>query len=106
LAPSALAVRGIAMPTYIRLATLTEQAVRNLNRLGDMIADARKVFEANGCRLIQSWSTLGPYDLVAVVDGPDDATLMKVSALIAKQGNFRGVTLPAVTMADFVASVK
>lgn len=94
------------MPTYIRLATLTDQGVQNLSKLADMIAEARKVFEANGCRLIQSWSTLGAYDLIAVVDGPDDATLMKVSALIAKQGNFRAVTLPAVTMADFVASVK
>ena len=94
------------MPTYIRLVNLTEQAVRNVSKIGDMIAEARKVFEANGCRLIQSWSTLGLYDLVAVVDGPNDATMMKVSALIARQGNFRAVTLPAVTTADFAASVK
>lgn len=71
-----------------------------------MIAEARRIFEANGCKLVQAWSTLGAYDLVAVVEGPDDATVMKASALIAKAGNFRAATLPAVPMADFIASVK
>lgn len=94
------------MPTYVRLANLTEQAVRNVQKLGDMIADAKKVLEANGCRLVQSWSTLGPYDLVAIVEGPDDATMMKASALIAKQGNLRAITLPAVSTTDFIAAVK
>lgn len=94
------------MPTYIRLATLTEQGVRNVQNIGDILADARKVLEANGCKLVQSWSTLGTYDLVAVIEGPDDATMMKASALIAKQGNLRAITMPAVPMADFIAAVK
>lgn len=94
------------MPTYIRLASLTDQGVRNVQKLGDILADARKVLEANGCKLVQSWSTLGAYDLVAVVEGPDDATMMKASALIAKQGNLRAITMPAVPIADFTAAVK
>ncbi len=94
------------MPTYVRLANLTDQAVRNVQKLGDMLAEARKIWETNGCKLVQSWSTLGAYDIVGVIEGPDDATVMKASALIAKAGNFRAVTLPAVPMADFIASVK
>ena len=71
-----------------------------------MLAEARAIWEANGCKLVQSWSTLGPYDVVAVVEAPDDATVMKASAIVAKAGNFRAVTLPAVPMPDFIASVK
>ena len=85
---------------------LTDQAVRNVNKLGDMLAEARKVWEAHGCRIAQAWSTFGPYDVVTLIEGPDDATVMKASALIAKQGNFRGITMPAVPLADFIASVK
>jgi len=70
------------------------------------MAEARKIWEANGCKIVQSWSTLGTYDVVAVVEGPDDVTVMKASALVAKAGSFRAVTLPAVPMADFIASVK
>jgi len=85
---------------------LTDVAVRNVNKMGDMLSDARKVWEAQGCRILQAWSTFGPYDVVTLIDGPDDATVMKASALIAKQGNFRGITMPAVPLADFIASVK
>jgi len=94
------------MPTYIRLTSLTDQAVKNVGKLGEMLADARKVLEANGCKLVQAWSTLGKYDVIAVVEGPDDAAVMKASALIAKQGNFRALTLPAVPIQEFVNSVK
>ena len=94
------------MPTFIRLANLTDQAVRNVQNLGAMIDEARKIFEANRCKLAQAWSTLGAYDIVAIVEGPDEATVMKASALIAKQGNFRATTMPAVPMKDFIESVK
>ncbi len=103
---AAYPLKGVTMPTYIRLVNLTDQAVRNVQKLGDMLADARKILEGNGCTLVQAWSTLGAYDVVAVLEGPDDATVMKAVALVAKAGNFRAVTLPAVPMADFIASVK
>lgn len=94
------------MPQYIRLVNLTDPAVRNVSRLGEMLAEANKVWEAHGCRIVQAWSTLGPYDAVAVIEGPDDATVMKASALVAQKGNFRAMTLPAVPMADFTNALK
>jgi uncharacterized protein with GYD domain len=94
------------MPQYSLLVNLTDQVVRNVNRLRELIAEAGKVWEANGIRLVQGWSTLGPYDLVAVFEGPDDATMMKASALVARQGNFRAITMPAVPTNAFAAAVK
>ena len=94
------------MPTFIRLANLTNQAVRNVQTFGAMLDDARKAFEPNRCKLVQASSTLGAYNIVAVVEGPDEATLMKASALIAKQGNLRGVRTPAIPMKDPIDSVK
>ncbi len=94
------------MPTYIRLGKLTDQAVRTVQNLGDAVAEARRIFEANGCKLVQTWSTLGEYDVIGVVEAPDNATMMKASALVARAGTFRAVTMPAVPMTDFAASVK
>lgn len=94
------------MPTFIRLASLTDQAVRNVQNMGAMLEDARRIFEGNRCKLVQAWSTLGAYDIVAIVEGPDEATIMKASALIAKQGNFRATTMPAVPMQAFIDAVK
>ena len=94
------------MPTFIRLANLTDQAVRHVQNLGARLDDARTIFEANRCKLVQAWSTPGAYDIGGVIEGPDEATVMKASALIAKQGNFRAVTRPAIPMKDFIEAVK
>ena len=93
------------MPRYIRLARLTEEGVKNVGRLNDILADARKMFEANGGKIVDSYSTLGRYDLVAIVEAPDDATMMKISALVARGGYVHAETLPAVPTPDFAKSV-
>ena len=93
------------MPRYIRLARLTEEGIKNVGRLNDLLAEARKVFEANGAKIVDSYSSLGRYDLVAIVEAPDNATMMKISALVARQGYIRAETLPAVPTPDFAKSV-
>ena len=94
------------MPTYIRLVRFTEQGVRNVRAVGDQMAEARRIVEAHGGKLVQSWSTLGRYDLIAVVEAPDDKTMMKISALVAEKVNIRAETLPAVPSAEFAESVR
>ena len=49
-----------------------------------------------------SSSPWGNYDLVAIVDAPDNIAAAKVSDKIAAQGNFRAETLAAVTMEEFM----
>ncbi|HEY5605344.1 MAG TPA: GYD domain-containing protein [Thermoplasmata archaeon] len=93
------------MPRYIRLVRFTEQAVKNVARLTDLLADARKVFEANGGKVVDAYATLGRYDLIAIVEAPDDATMMKISALVARQVSVHAETLPAVPAGDFAKSV-
>jgi len=93
------------MPRYVRLVRLTEEGVKNVGRLGDVLADARKAFEANGGKVVDAYSTLGRYDFVAIVEAPDNATMMKISALIARTGYIHAETLPVVPSADFTKSV-
>jgi uncharacterized protein with GYD domain len=94
------------MATYVRLAKLTDHGVKNIDKFGDMLVEARKVFEKNGCKILSAYSTLGRYDLVAVIEAPDEKTIMKVSTLVAKGGNFRAETLPAVSLDEFVKMTK
>ncbi len=94
------------MPTYIRLVKFTEQGVRNIRAVGDRMAEARRIVEAHGGKLLHSWSTLGRYDLIAVVEAPDDRTMLKISALVAEKVNIRAETLPAVPSAEFAELVR
>ncbi len=88
------------MPTFIRLASLTEQGIKNIRALREMLAEGGAIMEKYGVRLQQGWATLGDYDVVAIIEAPDARTAAQVSALIAAKGNFRAKTLSAVPMED------
>ena len=94
------------MPLYVRLATFTEQGVKNLNNFPDMLGEVKQIMETHGVKLLHAWSTLGEYDLVAVIEAPDTKTATQVSALIAAKGNFRAKTLSAIPMSDFTDAVQ
>ena len=94
------------MAKFIRLASLTEQGVRNIKNLKGMLGEAKEIMKANGASLESAYMTLGRYDIIAVIDAPDAATAAKVSALIGAQGNFRAETLSAVSMEDFMSSIQ
>jgi len=94
------------MPTFIRLASLTEQGIRNIRDFKDMLAEAQEIMEEHGVRLQQGWATLGDYDVVAVIEAPDAKTAAQVSALIASKGNFRAKTLSAVPISDLSDAIR
>lgn len=94
------------MPTFIRLASLTEQGIKNIQNFNEMLGEARDIMESHGVTLVHGWATLGDYDVVTVVEAPDAKTAAQVSALIASRGNFRAKTLSAVPMNDLSDAVK
>ena len=94
------------MPTYIRLASLTEQGIRNIHNLRHMLDESRLIMEQHGVKLVHGWATLGEYDVVAVIEAADAKTAAKVSALIAARGHFRATTLSAVPLAELTDAVE
>ena len=94
------------MPYFVRLATFTEQGSRQTRDLGRLLGQAKQVMEENGVKMVQAYATLGRYDLVAILEAPDEKTMAQVSALIASQGNFRAESLPAIPIQEFVQRVE
>ncbi len=93
------------MSTYIRLIRLTAEGRKAIKEAKSVVEMAAKIFRENGGRVVSSWGTLGSYDFVAVVEAPDDKTMMKISALISSTGVVVAETLPAVPMDKFLESV-
>ena len=90
------------MSTFIRLINLTEQGAKNINELPKLIELAQSVMEKHQTKVFDLYTTLGNYDLVAIIEAPNSMAAAKVSAEIASQGNFRAETLPAVTIDEFI----
>lgn len=83
------------MPTYVLLLNWTEQGVRNVRESVDRYEQAQPMFEQRGVTLRDAYWTVGPYDLVAMAEAPDDETMSAAALALASQGNVRSTTMRA-----------
>ncbi len=83
------------MPTYVSLINWTEKGVAAFKDTVDR-AEAGKALAANfGGSLTEIYWTLGPYDIVAVSEAPDDETATAFALALSSQGNVRTTTMRA-----------
>ena len=83
------------MATYIALSNFTDQGIRNVKdttKRADAVREAAKKFGAN---MTQIYWTLGHYDLVAIIEAPDDMSATAFTLAIGATGNIRTETLRA-----------
>ncbi|MBS0294578.1 MAG: GYD domain-containing protein [Proteobacteria bacterium] len=83
------------MATYIALCNFTEQGIRSVRdttKRADAVKEAAAKF---GAKMSQIYWTLGPYDLVTIIEAADDASATAFGLAIASAGNIRMQTLRA-----------
>jgi len=83
------------MARYVSLIQFTEQGIRNIKdtiKRGDAaIAEAEKM----GMKIIEEFWTMGAYDVVVMVDAPDDETMSAFMLRIGAVGNVKSHTMRA-----------
>jgi uncharacterized protein with GYD domain len=83
------------MATYIALSSFTDQGVRSVKdspKRADAVKEAAKKL---GVNMTQIYWTLGHYDLVAIIEAPDDKTATAFSLAVGSAGNIRTQTMRA-----------
>ena len=93
------------MPTYIRLLKFSEQAVKDFKHTTERVAAARKAYNDAGAKLKETFVVMGQYDVVAVVEAPNDETLAKVALSLAALGVFRSTETMRAFTEDEVAKI-
>jgi uncharacterized protein with GYD domain len=93
------------MPVYILLSSMTDEGAETLKVNPGRLKEVNQELEAMGVRVLQQYATLGPYDFVNVVEGPDNATMLRVSVEMGSRGSVKILTLPAVPVDDFLSSL-
>jgi uncharacterized protein with GYD domain len=89
------------MANYILLVQLTQQGAEQLKELPNRVEQNRPNMQKLGVEL-KSWHlTMGQYDIVAVVDAPNDEAAAKAALGICSTGNAKTQTLRAFTMDEF-----
>lgn len=96
------------MATFVSLISWTDQGIKNFRDTVSRADAASAAAEKMGGKIRDLYWTVGPYDLVAVAEFPDDETGTAFLLAIGSQGNIRTTTLRAFNkeeMAGIVAKV-
>jgi len=94
------------MATYVLLSNLTDEGAKTIKSNPGRIKEVNKELEALGVKVVAQYAVLGPYDFVNIVDAPDNATMMRMSAELASRGSVKMLTMSAMPMDDFIARLK
>lgn len=85
------------MPTYVVLYRFTDQGRKNIKGSVQRAQEIRKQNEARGFKVLAHLWTQGRFDLVTVVEAPDEKAMMSGLFNIAEAGNVTSETLRAYT---------
>ena len=83
------------MPTYVVLMNWTDQGIRNVRDTVQRRDQADALAEKYGSRIEEVYWTVGPYDLVTILESPDDETITAMLLELGSAGNLRTTTLRA-----------
>ncbi|MBC8036038.1 MAG: GYD domain-containing protein [Rhizobiales bacterium] len=83
------------MARYIELLSWTEQGVKNVKDSPKRLDAARELAKKMGCEIRDMYMTMGAWDMVVIVEAPNDETIAKFNLTLAMGGNVRTTTLKA-----------
>ncbi|MEO8119804.1 MAG: GYD domain-containing protein [Rhodoferax sp.] len=83
------------MATYIALSTFTDQGIRNVKDTTKRAEAVKEAAAKYGAKMTQIYWTQGKYDVVAMIEAPDDNSATAFALAIGMAGNIRTQTLRA-----------
>src|SRR4029450_6625860 len=93
------------MPTYVMLSTLSPEGVQTIKNNPSRIREVNKEIEQLGATVKAQWAVLGRFDFVNIGEAPAGETMAQVSLDPGSRGTARYESLPAIPVADFIASL-
>lgn len=94
------------MTTYVVLYKLTDEGAKNAKGTVQRTRETRAENEKRGFTVHGIYWTQGQYDLVAIVDAPDEQTMMAGLLNIAGAGNARSEAMRAFTETEMEAIIQ
>jgi uncharacterized protein with GYD domain len=97
------------MAKYVSLLQFTDQGIRNVKDSIKRAVAATVEAEKMGAKVTDAFWTMGAYDVVLLLDAPDDETVSAFSLKIGSLGNVKSQTMRAFRreeMESILAKVK
>ncbi len=94
------------MPTYVILGKYTLQGIRKIKGTTKRADAFRNLAKKMGARVKEIYWTMGQYDVVTIIDAPDDATATRLLLAADSMGNVQTETLRAHTQNEVARILK
>jgi uncharacterized protein with GYD domain len=88
------------MPTYVLLGCYTDQGIKAIGDTTKRADAAKELARKAGATMKEVYWVLGAYDIVSVVEAPDDETMTALSLSLSRQGNVKTQTLRAFSAGE------
>jgi uncharacterized protein with GYD domain len=89
------------MPTYIMLSRFTQQGLERIKDSPGRLEAAKQTLKGLGAELKDFYLLMGQYDVIVVVEAPDEETMTKAALAIGSRGAIRTETLRAFTEDEY-----
>lgn len=93
------------MVTYIVLANFTDQGIRSAKDSPKRAEAFQAMAKTFGASLKELYWTQGQYDVVTIVEAPDESSAMALNLSLCALGNVRTETLRAFSAAEMTTIV-
>jgi uncharacterized protein with GYD domain len=97
---------GDTMPTYVILGKYTLQGIRKIKATTKRADAFRNLAKKMGVKVKDIYWTMGRYDVVTIIDAPNDATATRLLLAAGSMGNVQTETLRAYTASEIGPIVK
>jgi uncharacterized protein with GYD domain len=88
------------MVTYVMLANFTDQGIRNAKDSPKRAEAFKQMAKTFGVTVKELLWTQGQYDIVTVMDAPDESSVMTLSLSLGALGNVRTESMRAFSATD------
>lgn len=89
------------MPTFITLLRYTQQGIANIKDSPKRLDAGREAFKKTGVEIKDTYLLMGRYDLLCVIEGPDDESVARALLSLGAQGNVQTETMKAWNEDEF-----
>lgn len=89
------------MAIFVSLVNWTEQGITGFKDTSKRLEAVEQTLAKHGASFKSMYWTIGPYDIVAVIEAPDDESATAALLEIGAKGNVRTTTLRGFTRTEF-----
>src|SRR5256885_12281085 len=89
------------MPLYVVLSKFTEQGRTDIKNTSDRLDRLGSVADKLGVKVVANTITMGSYDVVTIMDAPNDETIAQVIGAVLSRGYVTTQTMRGFTVDEF-----